>query len=78
MKRLTAESWKDLSRDDCCQMAADCAFRCFDEACPRGTICLLPRLYAKLAAYEDTGLQPEQIDPRFVRPLKAKVRRAKK
>lgn len=77
MDRLTAKNWKDLSPGDCCSMAADCTYRCFDGDCPRIS-CLLPRLYAKLAKYEDTGLQPEQIDPRFVRPLKAKVRRVKR
>ena len=77
MERLTSKNWRDLSPGDCCQIACDCTYLCFGDACPRVS-CLLPRLYAKLARYEDTGLQPEQIDPRFVRPLKARVRRAKK
>ncbi len=77
MERLTSKRWKDLSPDDCCRIAGDCTYRCFGDACPR-VDCLLPRLYAKLARYEDTGLQPEQVDPYVARPLRTRVRRVRK
>lgn len=77
MERLTAKDWKELSPVICCRIASDCANQRFNNSCPRAS-CLLPRLYAKLAAYEDTGLQPEQIDPYIVRPLKVRVRRVRK
>ena len=77
MDRLTPKNWSDLSRGECCRMAAACV--------GPGLVnidhcegCMLPRLYAKLAKYEDIGLQPEQIDPYVVRPLKAQVRRVRK
>lgn len=77
MKRLTHENWRGLSPAECCRMSSACTDLILEGpgSCAN---CPLPRLYAKLAAYEDTGLRPEQIDPRFVRPLKAKVRRVKK
>lgn len=76
MERLTKTDWRDLSPAVVCALVApscDCDY-------PRNPCegCGVPRIYAKLAAYEDTGLAPEQIDPNVMRPLKAWVRRKRK
>lgn len=76
MERLTKPNWRDLSaRDACCLSAPGCAHGFVPAVCD---VCRVPRIYAALAAYEDTGLEPEQIDPNAIRPLKARVRRVKK
>lgn len=60
MKRLTEKCWRNL---DPCEMCGQ------DHFCTRGSHdlggcmggCIVPKVYARLAAYEDTGLTPEEI-----------------
>ena len=61
MKRLTEEHWRNLDPWECCGQDRFCGRRS-DElgGCKNG--CIVPKLYARLAAYEDAGLTPEEIE----------------
>lgn len=60
MKRLTDEHWRNLDPWECCGQDKYCNRGCHDEGgCING--CIVPKLYARLAAYEDRGLEPEEI-----------------
>lgn len=59
MERLTDPCWKNLDPWECCGQDYYCKRGCHDKGgCTNG--CIVPKLYARLAAYEDTGLSPEK------------------
>lgn len=77
MERLTVKNWPELTLPECYRLVGGCltstpepGFKC--NGCPA------PRLYVRLAQYEDTGLLPDEIDPRVRKPLKAKMRRKRR
>lgn len=60
MERLTDPCWKNLDPWECCGQDYYCKRGCHDKGgCTNG--CIVPKLYARLAAYEDTGLSPEKV-----------------
>lgn len=60
MERLTNEAWRNFDPWECCGQDEYCQRGCHDPGgCTKG--CIVPRLYARLGAYEDTGLAPEEI-----------------
>lgn len=61
MERLTDVCWKNLDPWECCGQDSYCIRGCHDKGgCTNG--CIVPKLYVRLAAYEDTGLTPEEIE----------------
>ena len=55
MERLTNKSWRNFDPWECCGQDKYCQRGCHDPGgCTKG--CIVPRLYERLAAYEDTGL----------------------
>ena len=54
--RLTDKNWRNLDPWECCGQDQYCKRGCHDEGgCTNG--CIVPKLYAKLAQYEDeTGV----------------------
>lgn len=59
MDRLTEKAWRNFDPWECCGQDSFCQRGCHDEGgCANG--CIVPRLYSRLAAYEDTGLTPEE------------------
>lgn len=61
MERLTDTCWRNLDPWECCGQDHYCHRGCHDEGgCTNG--CIVPNLYDRLAAYEDTGLTPEEIE----------------
>lgn len=64
MERLTDVCWKNLDPWECCGQDYYCKRGCHDKGgCTNG--CIVPKLYVRLAAYEDTGLTPEEIKDSF-------------
>ena len=64
MERLTDPCWKNLDPWECCGQDYYCKRGCHDKGgCTNG--CIVPKLYARLAAYEDIGLTPEEIKAPF-------------
>lgn len=60
MERLTSKCWRDLHPWECCGQDNYCARGSHDEGgCANG--CIVPKLYFRLARYEDTGLEPEAV-----------------
>lgn len=60
MKRLTDKYWRNFDPWECCGQDNFCQRGCHDPGgCANG--CIVPRLYARLAAYEDTGLTTEEV-----------------
>ena len=60
MERLTRKSWRNLDPWEMCGQDNYCKRGCHDQGgCTKG--CIVPRIYARLAAYEETGLEPEEI-----------------
>lgn len=60
MKRLTEVHWRNLDPWERCGQDEFCARGCHERGgCANG--CIVPKLYDRLAAYEDTGLTPEEI-----------------
>ena len=60
MERLTNKSWRNLDPWECCGQNKYCQRGCHDPGgCTKG--CIVPRLYKRLAAYEDSGLNPEEV-----------------
>ena len=52
MKRLTDEHWRNFDPWECCGQDKYCNRGCHDEGgCVNG--CIVPKLYTRLAAYED-------------------------
>lgn len=61
MVRLTDKSWRNLDPWECCGQDNYCKRGCHEEGgCNNG--CIVPRLYSRLARYEDLGLLPEEIE----------------
>lgn len=60
MKRLTKTNWRNLDGCDCCGQDMYCQ-RDGNEfgGCHNG--CIIPKLYERLAQYEDIGLSPKEI-----------------
>lgn len=60
MERLTDPCWKNLDPWECCGQDYFCKRGCHEEGgCTNG--CIVPKIYVRLAAYEDTGLSPEKV-----------------
>lgn len=60
MERLTRKNWQNLDPWETCGQDNYCKRGCHEQGgCTKG--CIVPRIYARLAAYEDTGLEPEEI-----------------
>lgn len=60
MERLTEKCWRNLDPWERCGQDRFCAHGCHDlGGCTNG--CIVPKLYAHLGAYEDTGLEPEEV-----------------
>lgn len=52
MERLTDKNWRNLDPWECCGQAEYCKRTCHSKGgCANG--CIVPKLYAKLAQYED-------------------------
>ena len=61
MERLTNKAWRNFDPWECCGQDKYCQRGCHDPGgCTKG--CIVPQLYARLGAYEDTELTPEEID----------------
>lgn len=61
MERLTEKAWRNLDPWECCGQDKYCKRGCHEEGgCANG--CIVPRLYSRLARYEDLGLLPEEIE----------------
>ena len=61
MERLTDTFYGNLDPWECCGQDYYCQRGCHDEGgCRNG--CIVPKLYYRLAAYEDTGLTPEEVE----------------
>lgn len=60
MKRLTVKHWQNLDPWECCGQDNYC-MRPSNKpgGCRNG--CIVPKLYSRLAQYEDTGLSPKEI-----------------
>ena len=60
MERFTDKRWKNFDPWECCGQDRFCARGRHDlGGCAGG--CIAPKLYAHLGAYEDTGLEPEEV-----------------
>ena len=60
MERLTSKYWRNLDPWEMCGQDNYCKRGCHDQGgCTKG--CIVPRIYGRLAAYEDTGLEPQDI-----------------
>lgn len=61
MERLTNKAWRNFDPWECCGQDKYCQKGCHDPGgCTKG--CIVPQLYARLGAYEDTRREPEEID----------------
>lgn len=61
MERLTDPCWKNLDPWECCGQDYFCKRGCHEEGgCTNG--CIVPKIYVRLAAYEDTGLEAEEVE----------------
>nr|DAQ64595.1 MAG TPA: hypothetical protein [Caudoviricetes sp.] len=61
MERLTDKAWRNFDPWECCGQDKYCQRGCHDPGgCTKG--CIVPQLYARLGAYEDTELTPEEIN----------------
>ena len=60
MERLTSKYWRNLDPWEMCGQDNYCKRGCHEQGgCTKG--CIVPRIYARLAAYEDSGLEPKDI-----------------
>lgn len=60
MERLTNKAWQNFDPWECCGQDKYCQRGCHDPGgCTKG--CIVPQLYARLGAYEDTELTPEEV-----------------
>lgn len=60
MERLTDKAWRNFDPWECCGQDKYCQRVCHDPGgCTKG--CIVPQLYARLGAYEDTGLTPGEV-----------------
>lgn len=64
MERLTKTNYRNLDPWECCGQVDYCQRKCHEKGgCANG--CDVPKLYARLGAYEDTGFSPEEIKSAF-------------
>lgn len=60
MDRLTENNWQNLDPWECCGQDRYCRKENYAPGgCNNG--CVIPKLYSRLAAYEDTGITPEEV-----------------
>lgn len=60
MERLTDKAWQNFDPWECCGQDKYCQKGCHDPGgCTKG--CIVPQLYARLGAYEDTGMTPGEV-----------------
>ena len=60
MERLTNNAWRNFDPWECCGQDKYCQRGCHDPGgCTKG--CIVPQLYARLGAYEDTRMTPELV-----------------
>lgn len=60
MERLTNKAWRNFDPWECCGQDKYCQRGCHDPGgCTKG--CIVPQLYARLGAYEDTRMTPELV-----------------
>ena len=60
MERLTDKAWRNFDPWECCGQDKYCQRGCHDPGgCTKG--CIVPQLYARLGAYEDTGLTTQEV-----------------
>ena len=60
MERLTRKNWRNLDPWEKCGQDNFCKRGCHEQGgCTKG--CIVPRIYDRIAAYEDTGLEPEEV-----------------
>lgn len=58
MERLTDKAWRNFDPWECCGQDKYCQRGCHDPGgCTKG--CIVPRLYARLGAYEDKDEEAE-------------------
>ena len=58
--RLTNEAWRNFDPWECCGQDKYCQRGCHEEGgCANG--CIVPKLYAKLAKYEEIADRPEDV-----------------
>lgn len=63
MERLTDKAWRNFDPWECCGQDKYCQRGCHDPGgCTKG--CIVPQLYARLGAYEDKALTPEEVLPK--------------
>ena len=63
MERLTNKAWRNFDPWECCGQDKYCQRGCHDPGgCTKG--CIVPQLYARTGAYEDTRLEPEEVLPK--------------
>lgn len=66
MERLTDTAWRNLDPWECCGQDDYCQRGSHDKGgCANG--CIVPRLYRRLAAYEDTGITPIKRNERIAK-----------
>ena len=64
MERLTIKNWRNLDPWETCGQDYYCNRQCHEKGgCTNG--CIVPRIYAHLATYEDTGMEPEDLNRAF-------------
>ena len=60
MERITNKAWRNFDPWECCGQDKYCQRGCHDPGgCTKG--CIVPQLYARSGAYEDTDLTPEEV-----------------
>ena len=60
MERLTNTAWRNFDPWECCGQDNFCTRGCHEKGgCNNG--CIVPKLYGRLAAYEDTGIDPDEL-----------------
>ena len=60
MERLTRKNWRNLDPWEKCGQDNFCKRGCHEQGgCTKG--CIVPRIYDRLAAYEGTVLEPEEV-----------------
>lgn len=60
MERLTNKAWRNFDPWECCGQDKYCQRGCHDPGgCAKG--CIVPQLYARLGACENTELTPEEV-----------------
>lgn len=71
MERLTDKYWRNLDPWECCGQDNYCQRGCHDEGgCANG--CKVPKIYSRLARYEDLGVTPEDVEELLSRAIKHK------